>query len=157
MTGLPGSDPRRAALAVGALAFAAIIALDALVRDSPAPRGDELIYERMAQDPFAPHTYPFAYRVLVPTIVHVLPFGHTFSFSLLAWLACAIAASFLYVLLIRVGAPRPLATGLALCLALSPPLLVVSIRQGRSVDAASVAVMVVGVLFMVEQRPRSAP
>ena len=123
------------AVAVGALAFVAIMILDALVRDEPTPRGDDLIYERMAQDPFATHTFPFAYRVLVPTIVHVLPFGHTFSFSLLAWLATGIAAGFLYVLVQRVGAPPGLALGLALCLALSPPLLIVSLRQGRNVDA----------------------
>jgi hypothetical protein len=145
----------RGAVAVGALAFVAIIVLDALVRDEPTPRNDDLIYERMAQDPFATHTFPFAYRVLVPTLVHVLPFGHTFSFSLLAWLATAIAAGFLYVLLGRVGAPPPLAVGLSLCLALSPPLLIVSLRQGRNVDAATVAVMMAAVLFMVDRRPRA--
>ena len=143
------------AVAVGALAFVAIIILDALVRDEPTPRGDDLIYERMAQDPFATHTFPFAYRVLVPTIVHVLPFGHTFSFSLLAWLATGIAAGFLYVLVQRVGAPPGLALGLALCLALSPPLLIVSLRQGRNVDAATVAVMIAAVLFMIDERPRA--
>ena len=143
------------AVAVGALAFVAIVILDVLVRDEPTPRGDDLIYERMAQDPFATHTFPFAYRVLVPTIVHVLPFGHTFSFSLLAWLATGIAAGFLYVLVQRVGAPPPLALGLALCLALSPPLLIVSLRQGRNVDAATVAVMVAAVLFMIDERPRA--
>ena len=143
------------AVAVAALAVAAIVVLDALVRDEPTPRGDDLIYERMAQDPFATHTFPFAYRVLVPTIVHVLPFGHTFSFSLLAWLATGIAAGFLYVLVQRVGAPPALALGLALCLALSPPLLIVSLRQGRNVDAATVAVMVAAVLFMIDERPRA--
>lgn len=143
------------AVAVGALAFVAIVVLDALVRDEPTPRGDDLIYERMAQDPFATHTFPFAYRVLVPTLVHILPFGHTFSFSLLAWLATAISAGFLYVLVQRVGAPPALALGLALCLALSPPLLLVSLRQGRNVDAATVAVMIAAVLFMIDERPRA--
>ena len=143
------------AVAVGALAFVAIVILDALVRDEPTPRGDDLIYERMAQDPFATHTFPFAYRVLVPTIVHVLPFGHTFSFSLLAWLATGVSAGFLYVLAQRVGAPPALALGLALCLALSPPLLIVSLRQGRNVDAATVAVMVAAVLFIIDERPRA--
>jgi hypothetical protein len=143
------------AVAVGALAVVAIVILDALVRDEPTPRGDDLIYERMAQDPFSTHTFPFAYRVLVPTTVHVLPFGHTFSFSLLAWLATGIAAGFMYALLQRVGAPPALAAGLALCLALSPPLLIVSLRQGRNVDAATVAVMVAAVLFMVDERPRA--
>jgi hypothetical protein len=145
----------RPAPAVAAAAFVAIIALDALVRDEPTPRGDDLIYEKMADHPFATHTFPFAYRVLVPTAVHVLPFGHTFSFSLLAWLATAIAAGFTFVLLARVGAATRLAAGLALCLALSPPLLIVSLRQGRNVDAATVAVMVAAVLFMVDRRPRA--
>jgi hypothetical protein len=155
---LPYAPPRARsafAVAVGVAAFAAIVLLDALVRDEPTPRGDDLIYEKMARDPGATHTFPFAYRVLVPTLVHLLPFGHTFSFSLLAWLATAIAAGFMYVLLGRVGAPSALAAGLALCLALSPPLLIVSLRQGRNVDAATVAVMVAAVLFMVDRRPRA--
>ena len=155
MTRLLRTSGWRAAVAVGVLAFVAIVILDALVRDEPTPRGDDEIYEKMADDPFATHTFPFAYRVLVPTVVHVLPFGHTFSFSLLAWLATAIAAGFLYVLLERVGAPPWLALALALCLALSPPLLIVSLRQGRNVDAATVAVMVAAVLFMVDERPRA--
>jgi hypothetical protein len=149
------ASPRRAAAAVVAVAFVAIIVLDALVRDEPTPRGDDLIYEKMARDPFATHTFPFAYRILVPTLVHILPFGHTFSFSLLAWLATALAAGFMYVLLARVGAPEPLAAGLALCLALSPPLLIVSLRQGRNVDAATVAIMTAAVLFMVDNRLRA--
>src|SRR4051812_20788805 len=114
MIGSVRSSPRRMAVAAGALAFIAIVVLDALVRDEPTPRGDDLIYEKMAQDPFATHTFPFAYRILVPTLVHVLPFGHTFSFSLLAWLATALAAGFMCLLLQRVGAPPPLALGLAL-------------------------------------------
>jgi hypothetical protein len=155
MTRLLRTSGWRAAVGVGVVAFAAIVILDALVRDEPTPRGDDEIYEKMAADPFATHTFPFAYRVLVPTVVHVLPFGHTFSFTLLAWLATAIAAGFMYVLLQRVGAPAWLALGLALCLAVSPPLLIVSLRQGRNVDAATVAIMVVAVLFMVDERPRA--
>ncbi|MEN3283235.1 MAG: hypothetical protein V7607_4375 [Solirubrobacteraceae bacterium] len=155
MTRLLRTSGWRAAVAVAAVAFVAIVVLDALVRDEPTPRGDDRIYEKMADDPFSTHTFPFAYRVLVPTLVHVLPFGHTFSFSLLAWLATAIAAGFMYLLLERVGAPPWLALALALCLALSPPLLIVSLRQGRNVDAATVAIMVAAVLFMVDERPRA--
>src|SRR5919109_186161 len=155
MMGLLRTRGWRSAVAVAALAFVAIMVLDAFVRDEPTPRGDDEIYERMADDPFSTHTFPFAYRVLVPTLVHILPFGHTFSFSLLAWLATAIAAGFMYVLLGRAGASPRLALGLALCLALSPPLLIVSLRQGRNVDAATVAVMVAAVLFMVDERPRA--
>jgi hypothetical protein len=155
MLGLLRTRGWRAAVVVGAAAFVAIMVLDAFVRDEPTPRGDDEIYERMADDPFSTHTFPFAYRVLVPTLVHILPFGHTFSFSLLAWLATAIAAGFMYVLLGRVAASPRLALGLALCLALSPPLLIVSLRQGRNVDAATVAVMVAAVLFMIDERPRA--
>ena len=46
--------------------------LDAYVRDSPAPQGDELIYHLIDRDPFDPHTFPFAYRFGVPLLVHVL-------------------------------------------------------------------------------------
>jgi hypothetical protein len=117
---LPLADSRRAGRdgALVALAgLALIVLLDALVLDESAPRGDELIYERMARDPFAPHTFPFAYRIGVPTLVHLLPFGHTFSFSLLAWLSSGASAGVGFVLMRRFGVGRPLAAGLALCLA----------------------------------------
>lgn len=149
------STPLRSAVAVGGVAVVAIVTVDAFVRDEPTPRGDDLIYEKMARDPFATHTFPFAYRVLVPTLVHVLPFGHTLSFSALAWLATGVAAGFMCVLLLRVGSSLPLAASLALCLALSPPLLIVSLRQGRNVDAATVAVMVAAVVFMLDDRKRA--
>ena len=57
---------------MGALALVALLLLDAYVRDSPAPQGDELIYHLIARDPFDPHTFPFAYRFGVPLLVHVL-------------------------------------------------------------------------------------
>jgi hypothetical protein len=78
--------------------------LDALVRDEPT-RAATTHLRADGAGPVRDAHLPFAYRVLVPTIVHVLPFGHTFSFSLLAWLATGIAAGFLYVLVQRVGAP----------------------------------------------------
>ncbi len=40
---------------VAAVALPLLLLLDAYVRDSPAPRNDELIYEFMAQQPFDPH------------------------------------------------------------------------------------------------------
>ena len=86
---------------VGLAGLLILLIADALVKDATAPKGDDQIYELMAHDPFATHSFPFAYRFLVPTIVHVLPFGHTFSFSLLAWLSTAACGTVAYVLMRR--------------------------------------------------------
>ena len=145
----------RAAVAVGLAALAAQLLLDALVRDQPVPIGDELIYERMAQAPGDPHTFPFAYRVLPPWIVHVLPFGHTFSFSVLAWLAAAGAAACLFALLERLGIERRMSVPLAIALAVSPMLLVANLRQGRNPDPISVLVLCAGALCIVTRSPRA--
>jgi hypothetical protein len=154
----PGADSGRVwrdGALVALVGLALIVLLDALVLDQSVPRGDELIYERMARDPFAPHTFPFAYRIGVPTLVHLLPFGHTFSFSLLAWLSSGASAGVAFVLMRRFGAGRPLAAALALCLATCPPLLAASLRQGRSVDPESVLVMLAGTLAIIDERPRA--
>jgi hypothetical protein len=153
----PGAPPaawstRRLAVAIGIAATAALVLLDALVRDEPTPKGDDLIYERMAQDPTAPHTFVFAYRIAVPWVVHVLPFGHTFSFSAIAWICSGAAGAVLFVLLERLGISRRVSVPLAFVLALSPPLLVVCLRQGRNPDPLTVLVMVSGALFVVERR-----
>jgi hypothetical protein len=139
--------------AVMAVALPLLLLLDAYVRDSPAPRNDELIYERMAQAPFDPHTFPFAHRVAVPTLVHLLPFGHTLSFSLLAWLSTAAVAGLAYVLMRRFQIGKPLAAALAVCLALSPTLFVASLREGRNVDPESVLMMFAGAIAIVDRRP----
>lgn len=145
----------RRALSVTALCTLAILLLDALVVDEATPIGDDRIYERMAQDPGATHTFPFAYRVLVPSVVHVLPFGHTFSFSLLAWLCTGACGGVTYVLLRRFDVGDRLAVALALVLVTSPGLLIVSLRDGRNTDAATVLLMLVAVLLMVDRRPRA--
>src|ERR671917_728311 len=98
---------------VGAAALVALLLMDAYVRDSPEPANDELIYELMAREPFDPHTFPFAYRVAVPTVVHVLPFSHETSFSVLAWLFSAGCAALAYLLLRRFRIGKPLAAGVA--------------------------------------------
>lgn len=147
--------PARRVLALFALFTAAIILLDALVADEATPRGDDRIYELMADHPGRTHTFPFAYRVLVPTVVHVLPFGHTFSFSLLAWLCSGAAGATAYVLLRRFAVGDTLAAGLGLFVATSPGLLIVSLRDGRNTDAATVFLMLLAVLFMVDRRPRA--
>ncbi len=144
---------RRDAALVGLVGLLLIGLADALVRDQPVPRGDELIYELMAQDPFATHTFPFAYRIGVPTVVNVLPFGTTFSFSALAWLASAACGALAFVLMRRFAVGRWLAAALALCLVVCPPLLVVSLRQGRGVDPESLLVMLAGALAIVDRRP----
>jgi hypothetical protein len=145
----------RAAVAVGVAALASQLLVDAVVRDQPSPIGDELIYERMAQAPGDSHTFPFAYRVVPSWIVHVLPFGHTFSFSLLAWLAAAGAAAFLFATLERLRIERRVSVPLALALAISPMLLVADLRQGRNPDPISVLVLCAGALCIVTRSPRA--
>ncbi len=140
-------------LLVALLGLVCIVVLDAFVLDAKAPRGDELIYELMARHPFAAHTFPFAYRIGPPTLVHLLPFSHEFSWSLLAWLCTGASAGVAYALMRRFGAERWLAAGLALCLATCPPLLAASLRQGRGVDAESVLVMLAGGLAIAARRP----
>lgn len=143
----------RLAPAIGVLGTLAIILLDACVRDAPTPQGDDLIYARMADDPTAPHTFVFAYRVAVPWLVHVLPFEHGFSFSAIAWLCSGAAGAVLFLLLERLEIPRRISIPLAFVLVLSPPLLVASLRQGYNPDPFTVLVMVAGALFIVERRP----
>jgi hypothetical protein len=143
------------ALIVGVTGLGLLVGLDSLVMDEPVPRGDDEIYERMAEDPFGTHTFPFAYRIAVPWLVHVLPLGHTFSFSVLAWLFSASAGAVLFILLERLGFSRTISIPFALILVVSPPLLVASLRQGRSADPLTVLVMVTGALFIVERRSRA--
>jgi hypothetical protein len=143
----------RGALCVAAAATIAIALLDALIRDERTPRGDDLVYERMAQDPGGTHTFPFAYRVAVPWLVHVLPFGHTTSFHLLCYLCTGAAAGVLFLLLRHFEVDVRIAAALAIGMAVSPPLLVVALRQGRNSDAATVLLMVTGTYFIVRRRP----
>jgi len=143
----------RLALAIGVVGTIAIVLLDACVRDAPTPQGDDLIYARMADDPTAPHTFVFAYRVAVPWLVHVLPFDHGASFSAIAWLSSGAAGAVLFVLLERLAIARRISVPLAFVLVLSPPLLVASLRQGYNPDPVTVLVMVTGALFVVERRP----
>lgn len=145
----------RVALAIGVAGTFAIMLLDALVRDAPTPQGDDLIYERMAQDPSAPHTFVFAYRVAVPWLVHVLPFHHDVSFSAIAWLCSGAAGAVLFLLLERLGTSRRVSVALAFVLVLSPPLLVASLRQGRNPDPLTILVMVCGALFIVARCPKA--
>ena len=141
------------AFLLGLVALVALLVMDAYVRDSPTPQNDELIYHRMASEPFETHTFVFAYRVAVPTLVHVMPFGHGFSFSLLAWLFTAGCASLTYLLLRRFEISKPFAAGLGFAFALCPTLFVASLRQGANVDPESVFVMLAGAIAIVDRRP----
>jgi hypothetical protein len=152
----PAAGARRARLsapvAVFALAMLLLLVADALVRDEPKPRGDDQIYELMARHPFATHTFPFAYRVAIPTIVHVLPFSDAFSFSLLAWVCSGAAAAFLYLIMVELGLDELPAAGVAVVFAVSPGLLIASLRQGRNPDPSTVLVMSAGLYFILRRQ-----
>jgi hypothetical protein len=137
---------------VGAVALAL---LSLLSRREPTPRGDDEIYELMARHPLGTHTFPFAYRIGLPWLVHVLPFSHTTSFLLLAWLAAGGAAAFAYALMRRLDAPPAVAAPLAFALAVSPPMLIVALRDGRNPDAVTMLFMMAATLLVVERRPRA--
>ena len=147
------SSAARTALLVALAGTAVLVLLDAFVRDETVPENDDRIYELMAQDPGAPHTYVFAFRVAVPWLVHVLPFEHTFSFSVLAWALSGACGGVMFLLLDRLGTPRRISIPLGILLVASPPLLVASLRQGRNPDPLSLLVMIAGALFIVDRRP----
>ena len=138
---------------VAAVALPLLLLMDAYVRDSPEPHNDELIYELMAREPFEPHTFPFAHRFAVPLLVNVLPFSHSFSFSALAWLSTALCGALVYVLLRRFEIDKRLAFALGICIALSPTLFVVSLREGRNVDPESILIMLAGAIAIFDRRP----
>jgi hypothetical protein len=142
----------RIAVFVAAAGTLGLMLLDALVRDAPVPEDDDLIYERMAEHPLEPHTYVFAFRIAVPWLVHVLPLNHETSFSVLAWLMSGASGGVLFLLLDRLEMPRRVSIPLGIVLALSPPLLVASLRQGYNPDPMTILVMVTGALFIVEHR-----
>ena len=134
------------------LCLALVALADALLRHESRISGDESFYERMASHPSGPHNFPYAYRVAVPWLVHVLPFSHAVSWTLLAWLAIAAGGGAMYALLREFEIDWRLATALCVGFVLSPTLLVVLLRHGRSIDPASVLVMTLGTLFIVRRR-----
>lgn len=152
--GLKAGSEQYVALVVATAAALALGALSVAIGHEATPRGDDLIYERMASDPLDAHTFPFAYRIAVPWLVHVSPLSHTLSFELLAWLSAGGAAGFAYLLMRRLGAARSLSSALALTLALSPAMLVVGLRGGRNPDAATMLFLMAGTLFALQRRTR---
>ena len=130
---------------------------DAVIRHERGMSGDEPFYVRMAAHPGGAHNFPYAYRVGVPWLVHALPFSHAFSFTALSLLAIAAAGGALYALLRRFEIGEGLALGLAVGFVLSPTLLAVLVRHGRSIDPASMLVMCLGCLFIARRnRPALA-
>lgn len=151
----PAAKELAIASAIAAIGTLALAIATLAIGHETVPRGDDEIYERMASDPLGTHTFPFAYRIAVPWLVHVLPFSHALSFELLAWVAAGATAGFAFLLMRRLGATRQLAGALALMLALSPPMLIVGLRSGRNVDAATMLFLMAGTLFAVERRARA--
>lgn len=82
----------------------------------------------------------------------MLPFSHAFSWEALALLAAAVAGGALYALLRDFEVGAGLAAGLAVGFAISPPLLVVFLRNGIEVDAATIMVITLGTLFIERRR-----
>jgi hypothetical protein len=147
--------PLSVAVAVVCLAVAGIA--DAVLRHERGITGDEPFYMRMATHPAGPHSFPYADRVAVPWLVHVLPFSQIVSFQLLALLAIGVSGGALYALMRDFQVSARLAGALAVGFAVSPNLLVVLLRHGRSIDPATTLVMVLGCLFIVRrQKPALA-
>jgi hypothetical protein len=147
------SAPRlQLSLAVGLACLALAGLADALLRHEKGITGDGPFYVRMAAHPGRAHSFPYAYRIAVPWLVHVMPFSQTASFQLVALLAIGASSAALYALMREFDASPLLAGALAVGFAISPEFLVVLIRHGRSVDPASILVMVLGCLFIVRRQ-----
>ncbi|MGZ4235248.1 MAG: hypothetical protein ACXVWT_04055 [Solirubrobacteraceae bacterium] len=140
------------AVAVGLLCLAATLLADAVLKHESGLRGDDPYYERMATHPAGPHTFPYAYRVAVPWVVHILPFSHTASFTLLACLSLSATGGVLFTLLRIFDVGPRLSVALVVGLVLSPAALVVILRHGRNVDPESLLVLTLGTLFIVRRQ-----
>jgi hypothetical protein len=125
---------------------------DAVLPHEKGISGDEPFYVRMATHPGAAHSFPYAYRIAVPWLVHALPFSHVVSFQLLALVAIAASGAALYALMGEFDIPGQLAGALAVGLAVSPTLLVALLRHGRNIDPATILVMILGCLFIVRRQ-----
>jgi hypothetical protein len=136
---------------VGALCLAVAIVLNALLRHQVGFSGDEPYYSRIAAHPSGPHNFPYAFRVGLPYLVHVLPFAQSFSWQALALVCAGAAGGALFALLREFDVGHQLALGLAVGFTVSPPLLVVFLRNGREVDAAAILVLMLGTYFIVRR------
>lgn len=150
----PSRAPARPheAVLVGVLCLAVALALNALLIHQVGLSGDEPYYSRIASHPAGPHNFPYAFRVGLPYLVHVLPFSHSFAWELLALLATGAAGGALFALLREFDIDRRLAAALAVGFSISPPLLVVLLRNGREVDTVAILVITLGCLFIVRRQ-----
>lgn len=139
-------------LVVATLCLAVAGIADVVLRHEQGIGGDEPFYVRMATHPGGPHSFPYAYRVAVPWLVHVLPFSQVVSFQLLALLGIGASGGALYALMREFEISARLAAVLAVGFAVSPNLLVVLLRHGRSIDPATILVMILGCLFIVRRQ-----
>jgi hypothetical protein len=140
------------AIGVGALCLAVAITLNALLIHQVGTSGDEPYYSRIADHPAGPHNFPYAFRIGVPYLVHALPFSHSFSWELLALVCAGAAGGAMFALLGELGIDRRLAAALAVAFTISPPILVVLLRNGREVDVAAILVITLGCLFIVRRQ-----
>ncbi len=139
-------------IVVGALCLAVATALNAVLIHQVGTSGDEPYYSRIAAHPAGPHNFPYAFRVGLPYLVHVLPFSEAFSWELLALLCAGAAGGALFALLEEFEIERRLAAALAVAFTISPPMLVVLLRNGREVDVAAILVLTLGCLFIVRRQ-----
>jgi hypothetical protein len=137
---------------VGGVCLAVALVLNALLRHQVGLSGDEPYYSRIAAHPSGPHNFPYAFRVGLPYLVHILPFAQSFSWEGLALVCAGAAGGALFALLREFDVGDELALGLAVGLTVSPPLLVVFLRNGREVDAAAILVLMLGSYFIVRRR-----
>jgi hypothetical protein len=128
------------------------VVLNALLLHQVGLSGDEPYYSRIAAHPGGPHNFPYAFRVGLPYLVHLLPFAQSFSWEALALVCAGAAGGTLFALLREFAIGDELALGLAVGLTVSPPLLVVFLRNGREVDAAAILVLMLGTYFIVRRR-----
>jgi hypothetical protein len=148
----PRHSDARVAAGVGLIGGLALALMSAVSRTEPTPRGDDLIYELMARDPFGLHTFPFGYRLGLPLTVHLLPIASTDAFRALAWIAAAGAAAFAYLLMREFCRSQAVAASLAVAMCVSPPFLLVALRNGRNTDIATVLLMMAATYFAVTRR-----
>jgi hypothetical protein len=139
-------------VAVGGLCTAIAVSVNAVLVHQVGFSGDEPYYARIARHPAGPHNFPYAFRIGLPYLVHVLPFSQSFSWALMALLAAGVAAGGLFALMREFGVGQRLASGLAVGFVISPPLLVVFLRNGIEVDAAAIMVITLGCLFIVRRQ-----
>jgi hypothetical protein len=125
---------------------------DAVLKHERGTSGDEPFYTLMASHPGATHSFPYAFRIGVPWLVHVLPFSQTVAFQVQALALTAASGAALYALMRHFDVSARLAAPLAVGFVVSPTLLVALLRHGRSIDPASALVMTLGCLFIVRRQ-----